>query len=437
MRTLLISANREPFPEAVFPVGLVYIAQALLNHGVKVKIFDMRHHFSFHSLKKVLRTFCPDVIGVSLRNVDNAAYPCVRFYLPYYLSIVKAIRSVSQAPIILGGSGFSLFPEEMMELMDGDAGIKGEGERSFVRLMRGNSRKIITGEYCDLNDIRVPENLDEIFPYFKKYRTIGVQTARGCNNRCIYCTYPVLEGRRHRKRSPGTVAEEISMFYKKYGKRNFFIVDSVFNGDERHMVDVLEGLAGMNLPIRFSVYLQPKISDLSIFPLLKRAGCVAVDFGTDAGSPDMLASMKKSFTVEDVRRSSLACRNAGIDSCHSLIFGGPGETPETIRESVRLMDEISPMAVIAMTGIRIYRETEIERIAQKEGFISSESSLVIPQFYFPAMGGSSLMEETARNAAGRKNWFFPGKKYRNSSVGYRMLQYVYRRGPLWRTFKFR
>ena len=114
--------------------------------------------------------------------------------------------------------------------------------------------------------------------------------------------------------------------------------------------------------------------DISRSSLLKRAGCVAVDFGTDAGSPDMLASMKKSFTVEDVRRSSLACRNAGIDSCHSLIFGGPGETPETIRESVRLMDEISPMAVIAMTGIRIYRETEIERIAQKEGFISSDSS---------------------------------------------------------------
>ena len=134
-------------------MGLVYIAQALLSHGMEVKIFDMRHHLSFLSLKKVLRTFHPEVIGLSLRNADNAAYPCVRLYLPYYLSIMKTIRHESQSPIILGGSGFSLFPEEMMELLDADAGVKGEGERSLVRIIKENSRGIISGEYYDPKEI--------------------------------------------------------------------------------------------------------------------------------------------------------------------------------------------------------------------------------------------------------------------------------------------
>jgi radical SAM superfamily enzyme YgiQ (UPF0313 family) len=422
MRVLLISANREPFPESVFPVGLVYISQSLLSNGAEVKIFDMRHRFPFLTLKKVLRAFRPEVVGISLRNIDNAAYPCVRFYMPYYLSLVKTIRSVSKTPIILGGSGFSLFPKEIIELLNADAGVSGEGERSILRILGSNDKKIATGEYCNPGDISVPENIDEIFPFFKRYRTIGVQTARGCRKMCIYCTYPVLEGRRHRRRQPGTVADEIAMFYKKYGKRNFFLVDSILNSDEGHMAQVLEKIADMNLPIRLSVYLQPKFTDLSIFRLLKKAGCVAVDFGTDTGAPSMLESMKKSFTVEDISKASHACRDVGIDYSHSLIFGGPGETSETITESVRLMDETSPRAIIAMTGIRIYPGTEIERLAQKEDSITPGQSLLTPRFYFPAMGRTLLMEETYKTVAGRKNWFFPGQRYWSSTM------------PLWRTF---
>jgi radical SAM superfamily enzyme YgiQ (UPF0313 family) len=437
MRILLISANKEPFPEPVFPLGLVYIAHALQRFGAEVKIFDMRHLFSLRSLRKVLSTFHPEVVGISIRNIDNAAYPSVKFYLPYYKTIMKTIRSISNAPIILGGSGFSLFSEEMNHLLRADGGIKGEGEEAFIQFLGSNNEKIISGEHRDLDEIVIPHNIDEIFPFFSSYRTIGVQTARGCRNKCIYCTYPVLEGRRHRRRSSEVVAEEISMLHKKYGKRNFFIVDSIFNSDEGHMAAVLKRIVDMNLPIRLSVYLQPLVSDTSLFTLLRRAGCVAVDFGTDSGSSDILASMKKNFTVDDIHKASRACRNAGIDYCHSLIFGGPGENPETIRDTVRMMDTVSPRAVIAMTGVRIYPGTEIEGIAQKEGCLTHGASLLSPQFYFSELGSSSLLEETLKAVSGRRNWFFPGQKFWSSTFGYRLLYYVYQKGPLWRTFKSR
>jgi radical SAM superfamily enzyme YgiQ (UPF0313 family) len=229
------------------------------------------------------------------------------------------------------------------------------------------------------------------------------------------------------------------MLYRDFGINNYFFVDSLFNGDEDHMVRVLEKLTDQKLPVRFSCYVQPKMSDPSIFRLLKKAGCVAVDFGTDSGSPVMLSAFRKPFTQDDISATSEACRKAGIDFCHSLIFGGPGETPETIAETVGLMDQISPRAVIAMTGIRIYPGTEMERIAIEEGVIRAGQSLLEPRFYLSRMGADGLVKTVrgaVRGTTGRrKNWFFPGRRDWSSMIGFRILSALYRRGPLWRLFR--
>jgi hypothetical protein len=435
MRILLISANTEPFPEPVFPIGSVYVGNALQKAGARVRISDMRHQSSISTLKKEMEAFRPDRIGISLRNVDNAAYPSTRFYLPFYASMVHALRASCDAPIILGGSAFSLFPEEIITYLGADGGVTGDGEKAVSLFRNPDHGKIVTSGLLDLEEIAIPQNIDELFPGFSRYRTMGIQTARGCPNHCIYCTYPHLEGRAIRTRSPESVAGEIAMLHKDFGIRNFFIVDSLFNSDEDHMVRVAERIAGLSLPIRISCYLQPKVSDPRIFRLLKMAGCVAVDFGTDSGSPEMLASLKKTFTRDDIRKASRACGEAGIDFCHSLILGGPGETTNTIRETISLMDEVSPRAVIAMTGVRIYPGTEMERIAVREAALAAGESLLNPRFYFPPMGSSALLKSVYEETTGRKNWFFPGKKDWGSTIGFKVLQFLYRKGPLWRTFR--
>ena len=433
MRILLISANTEPFPEPVFPVGAVYVANALQEKGARVRIFDMRHH-SDSSLAKEIGVFRPDRIGVSLRNVDNAAYPATRFYLPSYASLVKSLRSSCDAPIILGGSAFSLFPGAISSYLETDGGVSGDGEGAFSAFMNTDHGRIFSSHLSELDDVAFPDNIAELFPGFRRYRTVGIQTARGCPSHCIYCTYPCLEGRTLRKRPPEVVAHEIARLNKDFGVRNFFIVDSLFNADEDHMVNVARKIAALDLRVRISCYLQPKIADPYVFRILKNAGCVAVDFGTDSGSAAMLASLGKPFTRDDIRNASQACADAGMDFCHSLILGGPGETPETIRETVSLMDEISPRAVIAMTGIRIYPGTPLERIAGEEGIMSRGLSLLDPRFYFPAMGPQKLLRCAYGSAAGRRNWFFPGRKDWSAAVGFKILRYLYRRGPLWRTF---
>lgn len=208
--------------------------------------------------------------------------------------------------------------------------MKGDGEMSFPAFRDSGQGKILCPDPPGLEGVAFPRNIDSLFPGFRTYRTIGIQTARGCPNRCIYCTYPYLEGRTIRTRQPETVAEEIAMLNKDFGKRDFFIVDSLFNGDEGHMTRVAEQIAALNLPVRISCYMQPRVSDSGIFRLLKKAGCVSVDFGTDSGSSALLASLGKPFSRDDIREASRACRDAGIDFCHSLLLGGPGETKETI-----------------------------------------------------------------------------------------------------------
>jgi hypothetical protein len=106
-----------------------------------------------------------------------------------------------------------------------------------------------------------------------------------------------------------------------------------------------------------------------------------------------------------------------------------------MQETVRLMDEISPKAVIAMTGVRIYPGTELERIAIEQDRRAAGESLLEPQFYFPDMGPPALLKCAYGETAGRTNWFFPGKRDWGSAIGFKILNFLYRRGPLWRTFK--
>jgi len=142
MRVLLISANQEHFPEPVFPLGTVYVANALMRYGVSVRIFDTGlYHFPMHSLQKEILRFRPDRIGISLRNIDNAAYPVTRFYLPCYEKMVNTIRSKNSVPIVLGGSAFSLFPEEIMGFLKADQVLEGRAKQKLFDSGRTVTRK--------------------------------------------------------------------------------------------------------------------------------------------------------------------------------------------------------------------------------------------------------------------------------------------------------
>lgn len=272
-----------------------------------------------------------------------------------------------------------------------------------------------------------------------------MQTARGCPNHCIYCTYPRLEGARLRRRPPEAVVDEVECLQRELGARELFIVDSSFNADEEHAAAVCEALIRrrpLGSPLRdlsFSCYLQPRTRDRGFFGLLAAAGCTSVDFGTDSAAAALLPGLGKSFSVDELRAATQGAQRAGLDVCHSLLFGGPGETPGTVAETIRVMDELAPTAVVAMVGLRVYPGTVLAGLARDAGLIDERDSLLTPLFYAAGVAAGDpragwLFEQVRAAAAGRRNWFLPGARDWSAAWGPRLLRRLGKSGPLWRNF---
>ena len=431
-RVLLVAANREQFPEPAFPLGAAYVAGALEAHGHDVRLFDAGlARRPLEALRRALADYAPDVVGLSLRNVDNAAYPHTRSYIGWYEELAGAARSAAPAArLVVGGSAFAIFPDELLELLGADVGVTGDGEAGMLAALGNGHSGVIARRLNDMGSVRLPADLERVFPWFRRYRTIGVQTARGCPYRCLYCTYPLLEGRGLRRRPPEAVADELATLQALHPSAEFFIVDSAFNADEDHLAGVCRAIIARRLGLRFSCYLQPVMHDPALFGLLAEAGCMAVDFGTDSASDAMLARLGKTFTVAELRTASTACRRAGIDFCHSLLFGGPGETPETVDETVRVMDEIAPNAVVAMVAMRIYPGTGLEELTGGSG----GGSLLMPRFYVADGEPGWPYSQVRSAAAGRRSWFLPGSRDWSALLGPKLLRLVHGEGPLWRSF---
>jgi radical SAM superfamily enzyme YgiQ (UPF0313 family) len=187
--------------------------------------------------------------------------------------------------------------------------------------------------------------------------------------------------------------------------------------------------------VNWSDFINPDFLPPHLLEAMLAAGCDALEFGTDSGSPTMLRSLGKSFSVETVREASCLCREFGVDFAHYILFGGPGESDETIAESFSLMDELAPTAVITMTGIRIFPGTAIHCQALAEGVITPETNLLEPVFYLAPAIRDSLCATVTRLALERKNWVVPGLEINISDTMLEMVRHFAVRGPLWKLVK--
>jgi radical SAM superfamily enzyme YgiQ (UPF0313 family) len=183
--------------------------------------------------------------------------------------------------------------------------------------------------------------------------------------------------------------------------------------------------------VKWSAFVNPGFLNETLLQWMREAGCAGIEFGTDSGSPRMLENYKKSFTQENIIRSSKICSNLNINHCHYLLFGGPGEDENTIEESFQLMDRLDPTAIIAMLGIRIYPGTEMERIALSEGVIHKDSNLIYPYFYISPTSGKKLEDIIREKALERNKWIVPGLEI---NITQNLMEQIRRfriRGPLW------
>lgn len=449
MKILLISANRERSPYPVFPIGLSFLAGPLHDAGHELSVLDLCFEPEPESaILERLSAFSPAIVVISLRNIDNVTWPNSRSYLEGVKSIVDSCRDHST--VVVGGSGFSLMPLEVMAYLDADYGVVGEGEELLPGLVdlieRGENTGGLPGllvRGCDsflpplpVERIGVPgRNLFDVSRYQRDGGMANVQTKRGCPFACVYCTYPLLEGRRMRLRPVPEIISELRSLVDDYSVSYVYFVDDIFNYPPEFAETLCHAMIVAKLPINWSAFINPAFMSPGLLDVMLAAGCDAVEYGTESGSPTMLKNLGKSFTVDEVRSASLLCRERNVDFAHYILFGGPGETEETILESFALMDELQPTAVIAMTGIRIFPGTSLYRTALAEGVINAETNLLEPVFYISQHVRDCLAELVTSQAISRKSWVVPGLEVNISDAMLDALRMFPVKGPLWKLMK--
>ncbi|NDY72603.1 B12-binding domain-containing radical SAM protein [Desulfobacter hydrogenophilus] len=458
MKVLLISANTfiEPYP--VYPLGLDYVTGAIEKDHT-VLIADLNLEKTKADLPRLLADEAPDVIGISIRNIDNTDKTDPKGFIHRYQDLTATIRAHSLAPIVLGGSGFSIFPSEIMALLDADYGIAGEGEQ-LAELLKMIEKKIypdratrtsvaaqtipglfVRGESGTGNPGKshtmkqqFPRAFSPQSPHLNFYLTRGgmlnLQTKRGCPFACVYCTYPLIEGRKMRRFDPQEVADT-ALTLEKAGARYLFITDSAFNADIDHSLAVARAFQKRGVSIPWGAYFAPVTLPDGYFETLKQAGLAHIEFGTESLCDSVLKAYGKTFSQAQAVQTHQAAVQAGVHVAHFILMGGPGETPVTLDQTLERLTTLKKTAIFFYLGMRIYPGTPLYDLAIGSGQINEHQSLLDPVFYHsPAIETALIMEKVQAMAKDRTNWVVGT----GGDATSRILNAMYKKGlsgPLW------
>jgi radical SAM superfamily enzyme YgiQ (UPF0313 family) len=380
----LINANR--MVPAIGPIGLDYVAGSARQAGIDVELLDLalveepaeaiEGHFSRHQA---------ELVGISFRNVDDCFWPSADWFVPELKRTIEAVKSLTDAPVVLGGVGFSIFGGAILEYTGADFGIRGDGEAAAISLihqlrgareftevpglLRRQGGEIRINAPAWPNPISLPTARDSVDnpAYFNRGGQCGLETKRGCNRRCIYCADPLAKGTALRLRDPREVAEEAESLLAQ-GIDVLHLCDSEFNIPRGHAMAVCEEFNRRSLGERIGwyAYLSPAPFDEELAAAMARAGCVGIDFTGDSACPSMLKTYRQQHTKDDLACAVALCRSNGIAVMIDLLLGGPGETAQTAKETIDFIKKINPDCAGAALGVRIYPNTAMEEIVARQ-----------------------------------------------------------------------
>jgi radical SAM superfamily enzyme YgiQ (UPF0313 family) len=447
MTILLVNLNRMKPPVA--PIGLDYLSDSLSASGHEVTLLDLCFSFDADAdIAFAVRANDPEAVGLSLRNTDDCYFTSGESFLPAARDAAESVRRATSAPLVMGGVGFSVMAEAVMTFCGPDYGIAGEGEEAFPRLLESlrNGRGLgsVPGllwreggklrrnppSYAPLDRLpRRNRSLADNGRYFREGGQAGFETKRGCEMGCIYCADPVAKGREVRLRDPKLVADELSTLLGQ-GIDHFHTCDAEFNIPAGHAEEVCREIIsrGLGEKIRWYAYCSVTPFEPEMAALMRKAGCVGIDFGADSGSDPILERLGRHFRAEDLASTASVCRSAGIAFMYDLLIGGPGETEETVRETIELAKRVRPDCVGMSLGMRIYGGTTIAEEVLGQGAMETNPALrgetrnnpdfLRPVYYVsPGIGGDivSLVRDIAGND---RRFFLPSRREESGNYNY-------------------
>lgn len=373
MKTLLIKVPYLQIFEAMqktaakyFPLGLGYISSYMKSKGLDVLILDPEiQGISEEELIEIILREKPGIIGLS-SVTPNFSMAC---------KMAKKFKNITDAVIVYGGIHASTFPEQIIRNhAEFDILVYGEGEETMAELATALTNGNISAEtlskingicYRDNGTVQKTEPRPKIkdidsFPppdrdsvhmdLYKATGHIGVSdrvanmiTSRGCPARCTFCESFLTMGYRYRKHSAEYVLSEIRHLKDNYNVEQIVFNDDTFTIDQERVRKICERLIDDNYNIKWFCFARVNtIKNIEMLELMKKAGCVQINFGIETGDKEILKSIKKGTTLDQGRRALKLCRQVGMKTSAGFIFGFPGETKETIERTIKFAIELNP-----------------------------------------------------------------------------------------------
>lgn len=468
MNILLINSNRLKHPWPVIPFGMCSVAAALEAAGHNVVFLDLC--FSKdpdREIRLAISKFKPELVGVGIRNIDNASGLNAIFLLdPIKAEVINPLKLAFEGPIVIGGAAVGISGSEMLHFFDLPLAIQGDGEQAIVELSARLEKNLplngLGGLIRRQNGMIVEENpplrvkdlnalpLIKFDRYldvrrYRKYNSpLQIQTKRGCALKCVYCTYNRLEGRVYRFKDPLRVAEEVETLVNETGIRHIEFTDSTFNIPLEHSKAVLRALAVKNLNLRCrALGLNPAAVDEELVKLMKRVGFQDVDLGAESGCDQTLLSLGKNFRKEDLLTAGKLLHQANIPTSWFLLLGAPSETEDTLHETLETISKAaSPWDLVVIgVGIRVYKGAPLANTFQTMNRDRINDNFLHPVHFEPkALDVETIKMITKRTYRRYPNFMMFDENSQYPEVILKaaraVLKWFFPHQPMWRVYIF-
>jgi len=389
MKILLVVYDNDSYMHW-FPLGLGYIGAILLKYGHDVVIYNQdMHHYHEEHLTDFLNKNKFDIVGVSV----------IAGYYQYrkLLKISSAINKSKNRPIyIIGGHGPSPEPEFFLKKTKADFAVLGEGEITIIELLEAISSKkspsgvkgiaYREGENVIINEKRglikdidsIPFPAYRLFPmeYYRLIRlphstnkdfAIPLLSGRGCVFKCNFC-YRLDEG--FRPRSNESIIEEIKLLKKDYGITYIAFADELLMSSVKRTFNLCEALLKDDLNIKWSCNGRLNYAQPDVLKVMKKSGCVFINYGIEAMDDQILKNMNKILTTEQIIKGIEATLAAGISPGFNIIFGNIGENAETLNKGVEFLLKYDDGAQLrTIRPVTPYPGSPLYYYAIKEGLL--------------------------------------------------------------------
>jgi len=408
---LLINPSSITVQNNPIPFGVAYLAGFLEKGGYSVKILDLSaEKYSQKEILNYIDKIKPKKIGIS----------CMSVHANFVKELSKKIKEKYNIPIIVGGIHPTALPQKSLDYWpDVDILVRGEGEITLSEIMAGKPLEKIDGiayrkkENIKLNKERefisdldvLPFPARHLLPDLKKY-SLGfdwegrkpaamIFSSRGCPFSCIYCASKIMWKQRLRLRSARNVLNEIDFLVKKYGTKEILFYDDHFVFNKKRLREICMGLIKRNYDLTWGCMSRVDCFDLETALLMKKSGCHMISFGVESGSQTVLDHMEKRVQVDSIIKAFDICKKAGICTKASFIFGAPGETRDTIKDTQNVIRRINPdyiwlFIMTPMPGTKLYKLHEESGIASEEWSMYDQTTY--NRFYGTNLGYAELRD---------------------------------------------